>query len=83
MEKKEIVWIDWAKFICMLLVYWDHVMLYGYNSAPFIIPFRPFFVNAFFFISGYLIFLKQLSPNYIKLDTRAFLKSGFCEHGMI
>lgn len=83
MIRKEIVWIDWVKMICMLLVYWDHIMLYGNQNAPFIIPFRPFFVNAFFFISGYLIFRKQLSSDYIQLSPLSFLKNGFGKYGMV
>jgi hypothetical protein len=72
MEKKEIVWIDWAKFICMLLVYWDHVMLYGYNSAPFIIPFRPFFVNAFFFYKRIFNIFKTIIPQLYKIRYSSF-----------
>lgn len=72
-SNNEIVWIDWVKCICMVLVYWDHTLLYGNNEAPFIIPFRPFFVNAFFFVSGYLLFRKQFLPCYIQLDRRSFI----------
>lgn len=82
-KQKEIVWIDWVKFICMVLVYWDHTMLYGNNDAPFIIPFRYFFVNAFFFISGYLIFMKELSSAGISMDKRNFLKKALSKYGMV
>lgn len=64
--KKEIIWIDWVKFICMVFVYWCHVIQLGDNKSPLSIPYGPFFVNGFFFISGYLYFGKYLSDKYLK-----------------
>lgn len=82
-NNKEIVWVDWVKCICMVLVYWDHTILYGNNSSPIIIPFRAFFVNAFFFISGYLLFRKQFSQQYITLDRRTFIEKSLSFRGGI
>lgn len=68
-SNKEIVWIDWVKFICIVFVYWCHVGQLGNNPCPVSIPYGPFFVNAFFFVSGYLIFRKQLGS---KVNTQGF-----------
>lgn len=61
---KDILWIDYTKAISMILVYLVHSQLYyGYmmdNLNNFI---HPFYVNSFFFVSGYLLFRKQLSGN--------------------
>lgn len=80
--KKEIIWIDWVKFICMVFVYWCHVIQLGDNKSPLSIPYGPFFVNGFFFISGYLYFGKYLSDKYLKQDAKTFLKNAFHKQGM-
>ena len=59
---KELYWINAVKAICMLTVYFQHtITLYGitidgYNS----IYITSYYVNGFFFISGYLLFWKRL-----------------------
>ena len=59
--RKDIVWIDWAKFICMLFVYWCHLgMFCNIHFHTILIPYGPIFINTFFVISGYLFFKKQL-----------------------
>ena len=58
-ENKNLVWVNCTKGICVLAVLFIHtVSYYGYsipNVANFI---HPFYVNAFFLISGYLLFRK-------------------------
>jgi peptidoglycan/LPS O-acetylase OafA/YrhL len=69
---KEINWINWAKIYGMLLVYLYHTSYYlhlpdsGYNF------YGPFFVNVFLFISGYLIFRKQLSTPVIDIPKKTW-----------
>ena len=81
--KQEIVWIDWAKCICMFFVYWLHVIQLGSNESPINIPYGHFFVNAFFFITGYLIFRKQMSPTEIDTESREFLRKNLQGGGML
>ena len=58
---KDIIWINLLKALCMIFVYLDHSeVYYGFNPISYGPLFKPFYVNAFFFISGYLFFRKQL-----------------------
>ena len=62
MEKKSIVWINTLKALCILAVFLVHTQSYygkGLGNANMFI--HTFYVNAFFFVSGYLLFWKQLS----------------------
>lgn len=60
MATKDIEWIDVAKGYCMVSVYLIHSVYYsGIEEETFCYILYPFYVNAFFFISGYLLFLKQ------------------------
>lgn len=59
---KNIVWINTVRAICIILVYFCHSMIrYGLELSIVSKLYAPFFVNAFFFVSGYLLFRKQLS----------------------
>lgn len=61
MAKQELSWINIAKAICMMSVYLLHSeAYYGINHISYGHFLQPFYVKAFFFISGYLFFLKQL-----------------------
>jgi len=61
---KDILWINYTKAISMILVYLVHSQLYyGYMMDNLNIFIHPFYVNSFFFVSGYLLFRKQLSSN--------------------
>ena len=75
LQKNQISWIDSAKAICMLLVYVNHCEFYAngdfFNIRPF---YRLFFVNLFFFVSGYLFFRKQLSIPVVVENRREYLK---------
>lgn len=62
---KNLIWIDTTKCICMLFVYWLHVGMFSSHPLSFPIQYGPFFVNAFFFISGYLLIKKHETNNTI------------------
>ena len=80
---KEVVWVDWVKFICIVCVYWCHVGQLGNNPCPVSIPYGPFFVNAFFFVSGYLIFRKQLGTKVFSFCLKEYFKSNTSKNGML
>jgi fucose 4-O-acetylase-like acetyltransferase len=64
MVKEKKFWIDALKAICMLGVYICHSEAYsGYHAEALGYWVRPFYVNAFFFVSGYLFFAKWLNCN--------------------
>lgn len=59
-------WIDTLKAICIICVYIAHCEAFYYpasNVARFIVT--PFYVNAFFFINGYLIVKKYFNNDKI------------------
>ena len=69
-RSKDIHWIDSIKCICMLSVYLIHSQIYyGYGKINFDYFLVPFFVNGFFFVSGYLFFYKQLSSSFTSKET--------------
>ena len=75
--RKDIDWIDHAKFLCMLFVYLDHSEIFGGCKIGTIRNlYLPVFVNSFFFISGYLLFRKQLSNDMISLKRAEWLPGG-------
>ena len=76
-NRKDIVWIDWIKTFCMFLVYWCHISMFGIKCAV-NVPYAFFFVNAFFFISGYLIFKKYYSPS---IQDKSFLRNQLIGRG--
>lgn len=53
-------WIDTLKAVCMICVYLRHSETYYGCSGVMGYMVNPFYVNAFFFISGYLFFGKWL-----------------------
>lgn len=54
----------------MLLVYVNHMEIYYGVDIPFAeAVYRPFFVNIFFIVSGYLLFRKYLSEKYTGMNT--------------
>lgn len=62
--KKSIFWINAVKAFAILAVYLSHVqssLFYGYSIGGVHVFLSPWYVNAFFIISGYLLFRKQLS----------------------
>lgn len=79
-QKKDIYWINALKALCMIFVYFGHSELYYGAYIETINWFRlTFNTNAFFFISGYLLFWKQLSPPRIDADVKNYVKGGMCK----
>lgn len=59
MQGKEIKWIDTVRAFCMIAVYWVHSEIYyGISDVACGYAVLPFYVNAFFLVSGYLFFMK-------------------------
>ena len=68
MEKRvEISWINWAKAICIVLIYFAHSVEISGQPIPEWLHclYSYVYVNAFFFISGFLILGKKLQPSNI------------------
>lgn len=62
--KARLHWVDTLKAICIICVYITHTDIFiDYNTVlgKFVYP---FYVNAFFFISGYLLYRKYLHCNF-------------------
>lgn len=73
-DKHNIFWVDAVKAICMIVVYFAHAEIYtDYTIMPINNVFRPFYVNAFFFVSGYLLFRKQWSESMLSQPVKAWL----------
>lgn len=58
------LWIDIVKAVCMLSVYLCHSEVYSGGKVLMGNLVHPFYVNAFFFVSGYLFFKKNLNGNH-------------------
>lgn len=81
--KKQISWINTLKVLCMLMIYLNHSEIYcGTTIGDLRNIYLPVFVPAFFFISGYLLFMKQLSDSILSMDLKTWFKSrvggGIC-----
>lgn len=75
-SQKSITWINTFKALCILAVFFVHSQLYyGYTLSSVNDFVHPWYVNAFFFVSGYLLFWKQLTSPRIVEDI-AFYISG-------
>lgn len=76
-NKKTISWINYAKAICMLVVILFHTEWYSDYRLYILEDFyEPFFTNTFFFLSGYLLFRKQLSQPVIDEKVAEWIKNG-------
>ena len=74
---KEIGWINVLKAICMIFVYFGHSELfYGEYIEPADWFRLTFNTNAFFFVSGYLLFWKQLSSPRIDAGPKQFIREN-------
>lgn len=74
---KNINWINAVRAICIISVFFVHSENYYYYSIGALNNYiYPFYVNAFFFISGYLLFRKQLSPSIIDEKRAEYLSGG-------
>lgn len=76
---KSISWINIYKAFCILAVFLVHSQLYyNYLLDFFNLFIYPWYVNGFFFVSGYLLFWKQLSKPKILEGRRLFVAgSGY------
>ncbi len=76
-SKKTINWINALKALSIIAVFFVHTQLsYGMTLDLFNVFVYPWYVNAFFFISGYLLFWKQLSFPKIEEDRKTFFLIG-------
>ena len=76
-SSKNINWINAVKAICIISVFFIHCQLYyGCWMQKVNDYIHPFYVNAFFFVSGYLLFRKQLQPPLITQDQKEYLAEG-------
>lgn len=75
---KSINWINALKALCIIFVFFRHSEnYYEYHLGWFDGLFLPFYVNAFFFVSGYLLFWKQLSePRILEEASEYAVGSG-------
>ena len=69
-------WIDTLKAICMVCVYIAHTESFTTSSTILGKVVLPFYVNAFFFISGYLLYNKYLKTNHIENFSLTMYKKG-------
>ena len=76
-EIKQYSWINWVKMLCMFCVYLYHTKHYLNNDDFGIYTiYISFFTKAFFFVSGYLLFAKQLSSPIINQTCIEYVKAN-------
>lgn len=63
--KQRLYWIDTTKTICIICVYFAHCVAFTTGNINLVKAVSPFYVNAFFFVSGYLLYKKYLQENII------------------
>lgn len=77
MSNKNINWINAVKAFCIIFVFLRHAgIYYGCGTGVVGDLFIPFYVNAFFFVSGYLLFWKQLSAPRIDEGRKTYMLMG-------
>lgn len=72
-NQKSINWINVVKALSIIAVYFVHCELHYDYVIPATRFVYPWYVNAFFFVSGYLLFWKQLSQPRIDEDRRTYI----------
>lgn len=74
---KHFDWIDTLKALCMIGVFLCHTEAYYYNRDSDLMSLgywvKPFYVNAFFFVSGYLFYGKWLKSNLLNTVNGGYL----------
>lgn len=80
MDKKNIAWINYLRAFCIFAVFFVHCENY-YGSRIVLVDsvVRPFYVNAFFFVSGYLLLRKQLSEPTVDEKFSQYVHDGGCK----
>ena len=75
-HRQRLLWIDLVKAICMISVYLYHCEGYYHFTGNYLGYWvKPFYVNAFFFVSGYLFFGKWL-PNKMLINLNSGERGG-------
>lgn len=76
-QTKSIPWINNVKALSIVAVFFVHCQLYyGFTLDGANLFIHPWYVNAFFFVSGYLLFWKQLTAPKILEDRRRYAVGG-------
>lgn len=76
-QTKSIPWINNVKALSIIAVFFVHCQLYyGFILDGANLFIHPWYVNAFFFVSGYLLFWKQLTEPKILEDRREYAVGG-------
>jgi len=76
-KSNDINWINVVKALCIILVFLRHSEnYYGISLGFFDGLYLTVYVNAFFFVSGYLLFWKQLSEPKILESASAYVTGG-------
>ncbi len=74
---KNILWINYVRAISILSIYYIHAQEFFGYMVPGLSKFiHPFYVNAFYFVSGYLFFKKQMGlidSNLLRQDRKRYL----------
>ena len=65
-EKQRLHWIDTTKAICIICVYYAHSVAFTIKDPNIKDFVTPFYVNTFFFMSGYLLYKKYLQNHIIE-----------------
>ena len=84
MSNKDINWINAVKALCIILVFLRHSEnYYGFHLGQIDDLYLTIYVNAFFFVSGYLLFWKQLSEPLIKESNRFYISRAGGGHRLL
>ena len=91
MSATKLFWIDAVKAICMFSVYLLHSQqYYGLGNTDYGYALMPFYVNAFFFVSGYLFFKKYLAFDLTNIKSgggecvkKCIISSGDSDHTLL
>ena len=76
-DNKSINWINAIKAFSIIAVFFAHAQrYYGCSFKMMNAYINPWYVNSFFFVSGYLLFWKQLSEPKILEDRKSYVKMG-------
>lgn len=74
---KTITWINTLRSLCVIGVFFIHCQInYGTWIGEVNVFVHTFYVNAFFFVSGYLLFWKQLPEPKILEEKRLYMLMG-------
>ena len=75
--KERLFWPDAVKGICMLIIYFSHTR--GYYALSWVDGYHfidPFFVNAFFFVTGYFFLYRQWTSPIVDESRRDYFRDS-------